>query len=236
MTLAIMQPYIFPYIGYFQLINAVDKFVIYDDVNFIKQGWINRNKILLNGKEHLFTVPLEGASSFKIIRETELNNKFFKIWEVKFLKSVEQSYKKAPNFAECYELIEGVFKGIECQTNIASLAAASILGVHNYLNLNTEFELSSTIYDNRYLSGQSRVIDICRKEMASEYINPLGGQNLYNHTVFEENGLRLKFIVPKLEAYEQFKLPFIKGLSIIDVLMFNSKERVRQMLNCYSLI
>lgn len=235
MTLAIMQPYIFPYIGYFQLIKAVDKFVIYDDVNFIKQGWINRNRILINGKEHLFTVPLEGASSFKLIRETELNYKFFKAWEIKFLRSLEQSYKKASNFKECFDLIQKVLKRIEGQNNIASLAVASIVEVVNYLGLKTEIELTSTVYNNQHLSAQSRVIDICIMEGASTYINPEGGQSLYNHAVFEEHGLQLKFIKANLEEYEQFNLPFSKGLSIIDVLMFNSKERVKEMLNEYSL-
>ncbi|MBD1396947.1 WbqC family protein [Pontibacter sp. JH31] len=236
MTLAIMQPYIFPYIGYFQLINAVDKFVIYDDVNFIKQGWINRNRILLHGKEHLFTVPLEGASSFKLIRETELNYKSYRTWEVKFLKSLEQSYKKASNFGDCFELMQKVFKRIEGQTNIADLAVASIVEVCNYLELKTEIKLTSTIYDNQNLSAQSRVIDICIKEAALKYINPEGGQSLYDHMVFEEHGLQLKFIKVGLDEYKQFNLPFSKGLSIIDVLMFNPRERVKQMVNNYNLL
>lgn len=93
MKIAIMQPYIFPYIGYFQLINAVDKFIIYDDVNYIKQGWINRNKILLNNEDYLFTFPLKNASSYKKINEIELSENLYSKWKIKFFKTLEV-YKK----------------------------------------------------------------------------------------------------------------------------------------------
>jgi len=103
-----MQPYFFPYIGYFQLVAAVNKFVIYDDVNFIKRGWINRNNVLINKKSNLFTVPLIKASQNTLINDTKINLKFYNIWKVKFLRSLEQSYKKAPYFTEVYNLIKNV--------------------------------------------------------------------------------------------------------------------------------
>lgn len=237
MTIAIMQPYIFPYIGYYQLISAVDKFIIYDDVNYIKQGWINRNKILINNKEQLFAVPLEGSSSFKLIKETGLSIKSYKTWEKKFFRSIEQSYRKAPNFKECFELIEAVFsKSKDPDTTIAYLATVSIIEVFNYLGISNNIVLTSAIYNNEHLSGEERVIDICLKEKAKRYVNPEGGQHLYSQKKFGEKGLELNFIKPQLEEYNQFNMPFVKGLSIIDILMFNSKEKVNQMLNNYYLI
>ena len=101
MKLAIMQPYLFPYIGYYQLINSVDKFIIYDDVNFIKQGWLNRNSILVNGKRNLFTVPLENQSSFTKINETLINQKFYPIWKKKFSRQLNKIITK-PHFLKMY--------------------------------------------------------------------------------------------------------------------------------------
>lgn len=103
MKIAVMQPYLFPYIGYFQLLNAVDMFVVFDDVNFIKKGWINRNNILVNRQKYLFTVPLKDASQNKLIKEVQIADDG---WQEKFLKTVAQSYKKAEFFDEAFALIE----------------------------------------------------------------------------------------------------------------------------------
>jgi len=229
-----MQPYLFPYIGYFQLVKLVDKFVIYDDVNFIKQGWINRNNILVQGNALLFTLPVSNQSSFLKINEVLINDKLYGSWKVKFLRTLEQSYKKAPYFNEVYSLVENVLS-INVNTSIAEIATRSIAGVCKYLKVDTEIIKSSVIYNNIDLKGKQRVIDICQKEKGQHYINPVGGQELYDKTYFKENNLELNFIKALPLSYKQFGNEFVPWLSIIDVLMFNSIEEVDALLNEYDL-
>lgn len=234
MKLAIMQPYLFPYIGYYQLINAVDKFVVYDDVNFIKQGWINRNYVLVNGKPYLYTVPLENQSSFCKINETVINQKFYPIWRKKFLKTIEQNYNKAPFFNEVFPMIKSVF---DINTNnLSVLAVYSLNIVSNYLGITTVFEESSAIYQNQNLTSQNRVLDICKKENASVYINPIGGLELYSEKYFSENNIKLNFIKSPTINYNQFNTEFVPNLSIIDVLMFNDVSTIKEFLTNYELI
>ena len=236
MKIAIMQPYLFPYIGYLQLINAVDKFIIYDDVNFIKQGWINRNQILVQGSKQLFTVPLQKQSSFLKINETYLNQNQFEKWKIKFLRTIEQSYKKAPFFKEINQLVIDVLSNVKDGVTISSLAIKSLLKISNFLELETEFVLTSKLYNNDNLSGQVRVIDICKKEEAKQYINPIGGLDLYQKEIFYKENIQLNFLKSNYIEYKQFKNEFVPWLSIIDVMMFNTKEEVKDMLNDYSLI
>lgn len=230
-----MQPYLFPYIGYFQLVAAVDKFVVYDDVNFIKGGWINRNNVLINKNSTLFTVPLDKASPFALINETKINLKFYAIWKIKFLRSLEQSYKKAPYFLEVYPLIENILDIGETDL-ISKLAVKSIKAINEYLQLGTEIVETSSIYNNKNLSGPTRVLDICRIEKASNYINAIGGMELYSKDLFKENNIDLNFIKPKPIKYNQFGNEFIPWLSIIDVLMFNSVSETKDLINEFELI
>lgn len=236
MKIAVMQPYLFPYIGYFQLINAVDKFVNYDDVNFIKQGWINRNQILVQGSKQLFTVPLQKQSSFLKINETFLNQNQFEKWKIKFLRTIEQSYKKAPFFKEINQIVIDVLSNVKDEVTISNLAIKSLLKVSDFLELETEFVLTSSLYNNESLKGQDRIIDICKKEEAKEYINPIGGVDLYNSEIFYKENIQLNFLKSSNIEYKQFKNEFVPWLSIIDVLMFNTKEEVKDMLNNYTLI
>jgi hypothetical protein len=232
MTLAIMQPYIFPYIGYFQLIHAVDKFVIYDDVNFINRGWINRNRILMNGKDFLFTIPLKDASQNKLINEIEVN--WDENWKGKFLKTLEQAYKKAPHYQEIVGLIE---RSITPDKEIISKVVVNNLRlINDYLDISTEIVDSSAIYQNTHLKAQERILDICKQEQANHYINPIGGTELYNYQYFEESEIKLNFIKTDRIEYPQFKNEFVPFLSIIDVLMFNSKENIKSFLNQYELV
>ena len=222
-----------PYIGYFQMIKSVDTFIFYDDVNFIKQGWINRNRILLNNKDFLFTIPLHNATSFSLIKDTLLNEKFYPIWKVKFLQSIAQNYKKAPHFEVVYSLISTVLN-TNCQS-ISELAIESVKMVSGYLNLNTEFYVASERYQNIQLEREKRLIAICKNENATNYINAVGGKELYSKEVFKANGIELQFIASKPIVYKQFKDDFIPWLSIIDVLMFNSVAEVNELLNKYEL-
>jgi hypothetical protein len=232
MKLAIMQPYIFPYIGYFQLIKAVDKFVIYDDVNFINRGWINRNRILVNGKDSLFTIPLKEASQNKLINEIEVN--WDDAWKSKWLKTLEQSYKKAPYFQQVLPIIEQTL-GQE-KTIFSEIIVENLKLINAYLGITTEIISSSSIYQNTELKAQTRIVDICLQEKANHYINPIGGIELYQKEVFEEKGMQLNFIKSKPVQYPQLKNDFVPWLSIIDVLMFNSVEQIQTFLDSYELV
>ena len=232
MKLAIMQPYIFPYIGYFQLIKAVDKFVLYDDVNFINRGWINRNRILVNGKESMFSIPLKDASQNKLINEIDVN--WDTNWKNKFLKTIEQSYKKAPFYAEVLPIIEKTIEIEGGQFN--KIIEQNLRLICEYLDIDTEIISSSTIYQNADKKAQERILDICLQEKAHHYINPIGGLELYDKAVFAKENMMMSFIKSKTVEYKQFKNDFVPWLSIIDVLMFNSKEEINKFIDNYELV
>ncbi len=235
MSIAIMQPYVFPYVGYFQLVNAVDVFVFYDDVHFIKQGWIHRNTILSGNQPQLFSIPLQKQSSNKLINETKINNELISRWRNKFLKTLEQAYNKAPYFSEINNLIYDVF---ETEYNsIAELSISSVQNVAKYLNMDTTFQVSSQLYeDSKGIDKEERIIDICKKSKNSEYINAIGGRELYTKTSFKKKGVDLSFLKTTLTPYKQWDNTFTPGLSIIDVLMFNSIIETKELLQEYSLI
>jgi hypothetical protein len=230
--LGIMQPYVFPYIGYFQLVNTVDKFVIYDDVNFINKGWINRNKILINKNAYLFSIPLKNASQNRLINEVEVA--IGENWQRKFLRTIEQAYKRATNFEKAYSILESVLNTEV--SNIAELALNSIRSVVDYLELSTEFVPTSALYGNANLKSQQRILDICKIERTNEYINPIGGKEIYSKELFEREGIKLNFLKTKEICYKQFGEEFVPNLSMIDVLMFNSKTEIREMLNLFELM
>lgn len=230
-TLAIMQPYLFPYIGYFQLIHAVEKFVIYDDVNFIKRGWIHRNNILINGQANMFSVPLSKPSQNSLINEVKLGD--WQPWASKFLKTLKQNYKKAPHFEAVNEVVSQVFL-TEC-TLICELALRSLKSVCKYLEIPTVFVDSSSSYANGELNAQHRILDICRRENTQHYINPAGGRTLYDKELFAQNGILLNFIVSEQIIYPQYEHEFSPWLSIIDVLMFNDVETTQKLLTKYTL-
>lgn len=234
MKLAIMQPYLFPYIGYFQMINIVDIFVFYDDVNFIKKGWVNRNRILVNKKEFTFSVPLNKISQNVIIGETFINLEIFESWKEKTIQTLLYNYKKAPYFSQVNELINCVLN--KNYTTVSDLAIESIIATSEYLGFKTTFFKSSERYENRDLERQARLIDICNKENATDYINAPGGTELYDKKSFKEKGIELSFIKTLHIEYEQFNNDFVPWLSIIDVLMFNSIEEVKGMLDKYELV
>jgi hypothetical protein len=234
MTLAIMQPYLFPYIGYFQLMNAADKFVFYDDVNFIKQGWINRNRILQNGQPFTFTVPVKNLSSFTKIKDTLVDENSYAIWQKKFVKTLSINYSKAPFFLTVLELVKRVLP--ENAVSVSELAKKSVMEVCQYLSINTEIVPAAEIYCNTDLNSQARVIDICKQENASRYINVAGGIALYNYPDFEKENIELNFIHSNSIEYKQFGAAFQPFLSIIDVLMFCPVPQVRSFLKDYQLI
>lgn len=226
MKLAIMQPYFFPYIGYFQLIYAIDKFVFYDDVNFIKGGWINRNKLFLGGSVKYFTIPLAGASSFEKINKTRIQNA--DMWVASLLSSIRQSYAKAPYFEQVNYLIEGILR--DHDGYLSTIARNSVLSTTQYLGLKRNFVRSSSIYMNEQKKGVDRVLDICRIEQATEYWNLPGGRDLYHEDDFVVDNIDLKFVNVSTTPYRQHSPEFQPRLSILDVLMFNDPTVVRDML------
>lgn len=235
MKLAIMQPYFFPYLGYFQLINAVDKFVIYDDVSFIKGGWINRNYFLLNKRKTLITLPLIGCSSNKIIKDITVDHSKYNLWRKKFFQSIELSYKRAPYFDNIFILIKSLFLDNVHGLTISEFNFISLRKICQLLNIDTEIVQTSSIYKNKHLNGQNRILDICMKENASEYINAIGGKELYDQSSFKSNAIKLSFINTNPYQYQQFNNKFIPNLSIIDLLMFNSIGNIRILLEKYSM-
>ncbi len=232
LRIAIMQPYLFPYIGYFQLINAVDKFVLLDNVNFIKRGWINRNRILVNGKEHLISVPLKKASQNQKIKDVRLV--LDTSWQKKFLETIRHSYHRSPYFTKVYPLIEAVMSSAE--THIAGLARESIAAINDYLGIPTKIIPTSSHYHNDELKAAHKILDICKKEGAKEYINPIGGIDLYDESFFRHEGITIHFLKPGNINYKHFNNNFIPNLSIIDVLMFNSVSAVQGLLSHYSMV
>lgn len=231
MKLAVMQPYFMPYIGYFQLINAVDRFVILDDVNYINKGWINRNRILINGKDGLFTIPLKGSSQNRLICEIEIAD--IDNWKSKLLRTIYYNYSKAPYFREIFPLVENI---VLCsEKSITAYNYNSICIVNQYLTIGTEIIPSSKVYKNNNLRGQERILDICQKEEATVYINAANGFRLYSKREFANNNIELLFIIPEIMEYSQFNKEFIPGLSIIDVLMFNPVSVIQEYLNNFKL-
>ena len=190
MKVACMQPYFLPYIGYWQLINAVDKFVILDDVQYITKGWVNRNKIIVNGKENWITIPLKNANRNRMINEIEICDK--PLWLPKFERSIKYNFKNSIFFKEIYELIDCILNNEE--NNLSKYLLNSISSICNYLGIKTDILVSSSCSPKRELKGESRIIEICKNIGANTYINLPGGKNLYNYSSFSEEGIELKFL------------------------------------------
>ena len=235
MKLAVMQPYIFPYLGYYQLVGAVDMFIFFDDVNFINKGWINRNNILQQNNAARFTVPLSKASQNKLINEIEISE--YEKWRNDFLKSISFNYKKAPFFPVIYKWLEELLSAKNYHM-ISDLAADSVKGVAQLTGMETHFDYSSKInYDRETATnGQDKVLRICELNNAHQYINPKNGTELYDAEQFREKNIQLNFINMDEIVYHQFKgVNFVPNLSIIDVLMFNDISEVKTILKKYTL-
>lgn len=236
MTIAIMQPYFFPYLGYYQLVSAVDKFVFFDDVNFINKGWINRNQILQQNTTLRFTVPLKNASQNRKINEIEIAD--FNKWRKDFLKTISYNYKKAPFFTFTFDWLNEFLFAKE-YTRIGDLAADSIQKLAILLELKTTFDYSSQLEYKRgdSIDGQEKILDICKITGAQKYINPRNGIDLYDREKFSKQNIELRFINMDEIVYTQLNPSiFVPYLSMIDVIMFNSVEQTRLFLNKYALI
>ncbi|GHV57588.1 hypothetical protein FACS189460_4400 [Deltaproteobacteria bacterium] len=231
MKIAVMQPYFLPYLGYWQLLAAVDAFVILDDVNYITRGFINRNYLLLSGRPHLFSIPLENPSQNRLIKETKLN--FSGYARDKLLKTIAAAYKKAPEFEAVFPLLEKII--LFPETDLTGYIAHSITAIRRHVGLKTEIYVSSELKQRPGLKAQAKIIDLCANLGAETYINPPGGWDLYDPTEFRARGLALKFLRPGQVAYRQFNHEFVPNLSFLDVMMFNKLGPIENFLQEYAL-
>ena len=230
MKIGIMQPYFFPYIGYFQLMNAVDEFVVYDNIEFTKKGWINRNRILVNGKYSYITVPLRKDSDYFDIRDRYLADRWLSE-RSKMLNRIVQSYRKSPNFDAVYQIIEKCILFEE--SNLFGFILNSLNLVKEYLEIRTSFLISSTILIDHALKAEQKVIAICKARNAHTYLNPIGGVELYDKDRFRGEGIELYFLKTDDLRYMQLNNDFVPSLSIIDVMMFNSQKAIKEYLNSF---
>lgn len=232
MIIGIMQPYFLPYIGYWQLMNAVDQYVIYDDVNYIKGGWINRNRILNHGMVQYINVYLKGASPNLLINQILVNHEA--VLKNRTKRMIENCYSKAPFYQQGNELFGEI---LSCQEeNLALFLMNSIRIICKYLEINTGLILSSELKKDNKLRGQEKVIEICRTLHADQYYNAIGGQQLYSFEEFAREGIDLHFFRTDQIIYQQFQEEFVPNLSILDMIMFNDKAKIKEYLSNYALV
>jgi hypothetical protein len=235
MKIAIMQPYFFPYIGQFNLIHAVDRFILCDDVQYIRHGWINRNRILKYGEGNQYIIaPIAKHKSNTPIRDIRIADGTQ--WKNEILKQIEHYRKKSPWFTQVRDLLFDCLAREEL--NIARLNANCLKAVCDYIGLEFSIELSSGLpldYSG-IVTTEDWALQICRQLGASDYYNPPGGMELYDRAVFRRQDLGLHFVKPVFEEYDQGRQAFEPGLSIIDIMMFNSPGRIREMLNNYQVL
>jgi hypothetical protein len=235
MRIAIMQPYFFPYLGQFQLIHLTDRFILCDDVQYIRHGWINRNRILTrNGEYQYIIVPLASHSSKTPIKQIQLAEG--SRWKETILRQVTCYRKKAPYFERVYQLLA------EClapdETNITKLNGYCLQAVCEYIGLPFTLEISSELsldYSNVHATGDW-ALRICEQLGATAYFNPPGGIGLYDKEIFHRHNIQLHFVKPVLKPYSQFNNSFLPGLSVIDIMMFNDPSAIKEMLNDYQLL
>lgn len=226
-TCAVMQPYLFPYIGYYQLVSAADVFIIYDDVTFIKQSYINRNSILVCQQAKRFSLPVLGASSNSLIKNLNYAS------ADKLLKTIQQSYSKAPYYQDVMSLISVILKNEN--RNVARLNELSVRKVFEYLGLNKNIFFASELEYDRCLNRSQRLIALTKMHGCSHYVNSPGGEMLYDKEYFKSNGIKLSFIEAKISPYKQKTSEFVPYLSIIDILFNCSKSEIIKMLSNYEL-
>lgn len=223
-----MQPYFFPYIGYFQLMNAVDEFVVYDNIQFSKKGWINRNRILVNGTDSYISLPLKKDSDYLDVVQRYLSDDW-KNERKKMLNRITESYRKAPCYKAVMPLIETILMHEE--TNLFRFIYHSLEQLKVYMEINTRFIISSTVPVDHQLKSEDKVLAICKARSAATYINPIGGVELYNKDRFFHEGVTLQFLKADNIQYQQFSNTFVPFLSIVDVLMFNTVDKVKEYLS-----
>ena len=226
-TCAVMQPSLFPYIGYYQLVYASDVLIVYDDVNFIKKSYINRNSILVNGHEKLFSMSIHRASQNILIQ-----NLYYAPVD-KLIKTIQMSYCKTPYYKDVIDLITNVLNNEN--RNISKLNELSIRMVFDYLGISKKIVFASELDYDRTEERANRLIALTKMQSCGHYINSPGGKELYQKEYFDKQGIKLSFIESKITPYTQLAKEFVPYLSMIDILMNCSKEEIIKMLSNYEL-
>jgi hypothetical protein len=226
MRLGIMQPYFLPYIGYWQLLAAVDQFVIYDNIQYTKKGWINRNRFLRDGKDVYFTVPIKKGSDYLDVVERTVADDFD---ADQLLRSWAAAYRRAPHLDEALPLLERIARAP--LSNLFEYVVNSVTEIAGFLDIRTPIVVSSTVPIDHSLRAEGKVVALCAALGADRYLNPIGGVELYSGAAFAAHSITLEFLRPRPREYAQLGHPFVPNLSIVDVLMFNSKATVREMLS-----
>ena len=233
MTTGIMQPYFLPYLGYWQLLNYVDQYVVYDNIQFSKRGWFIKNSFLMNGSAKPFSLPLKKDSDYLNVDERIMASNREKDVQ-KVLGQIKSAYAKAPYFKDVYPVLEQCF--LSKEENLFKFIINSILTIKAYLNINTNIIISSSVKINHDLKGKDKVIGLCKAVGCSKYINPIGGTELYTKEEFQNEGIELGFLKMNNIVYTQFKHDFVPNLSILDVMMFNTKDEIKTLLGKFSII
>lgn len=226
-VVAVMQPYLFPYLGYYQLLHHADVFVLYDDAHFIQRGFINRNRLLANGRPQRFTIPVIGASQNRRIRELRFGDD-----RGKLAGSLRHHYAGTPEFARVLPLVESVLA--EPERDVTQVCRASLQRVMDYLELPCAIRQSSELDYDRDADAAGKLASLCQTLGSNCYVNPVGGRDLYREADFRERGVTLSFLRMDAVTYPQAGGPFVPDLSIIDLLMWCTPERAREMLGRYT--
>lgn len=217
-----MQPYFLPYIGYFQLIGAVDLFVIYDNIKYTKKGWINRNRMLQNGKDVTFSLPLHADSDHCHVRERQIAGAYN---PDKLLNLFGGSYRRAPNAGVVLAMLEGILR--YPNRNLFDFLHHAVRQVCAALDITTEIRVSSTVPIDHELKGQEKVLALCTALGATSYVNAIGGVDLYSTMAFRSRGLELRFLRSRPFEYPQPCDPFVPWLSIIDAMFWNKPDATK---------
>lgn len=222
-TVAVMQPYLFPYVGYYQMASMVDDFVFLDDARFIVRGFVNRNSILRNEEVHRFTVPVRDASQNRAINDHEYLDR-----GASLLALLQGAYRNAPHLHAASALVEQIFN--EGAGNVAATNALSIRRVLEYAGLDRRWHFSSEVLAHGQFKGVHWISEISRRLSATRYLNLPGGRSLYDPVAFEASGLTLEFVEPVFVPYPQDSSTFVPGLSILDALMWCEPTEIAAML------
>lgn len=230
---AIMQPYLFPYLGYFQLAAAVDEFWLLDTVQFIQKGWMNRNALLLNGQRTLFTIPINKHPRLDTIANKVYGPAASQTCN-KLIKTLSQSYAKAPHVDIALSVVEAFTQHLAQSPHPADFTAATktaLQACFDAIGVTTPIKRISSLGLDDRLTGQDRIVAACKAIGAREYVNMISGCELYGADDFAASGLRLWFLRPVLPEYDQGIPAFEIGLSILDVLAHVPTERICTMLD-----
>ena len=219
--IALMQPYFLPYLGYFQLIAASDCFVLYDNVQFIKNGWIERNRYLLEGEPKWFGLPLAKGSHSQLINQRQVSP-HFDIDTV--ISRLAFAYRNAPHAERTLTWLEALLK--LPAGNVAEFNELALRSCCSLLRIHTPIVRASEWAPVSHAKGQARVIETIRAIGGTRYLNPVAGGAMYDSVEFADAGYALELLEPELGAYEQLGKPFVPALSILDLLMFNDLETV----------